>query len=57
MKLLFGNKLLNLIDRHRLINRSSCTDILAAPVADGAADSRERIFRLNQLQRIHVFAL
>ncbi len=56
MKLFFCNKLLDLVNCDGSIHGSSGAGVLAAPVADRAADRRERIVLLDQLQCIHIAA-
>ena len=54
---LLGDEALDLVNGDGLINRTARAGILAAAVADAAADRGERIFALDELQRLAVLAL
>ena len=56
-QLLLGNEFFDLIDRYCLINRPSCTFVLAPPVTDRSAYNRKRIFMFDQFQGIHIPAI
>ncbi len=56
MQVTLRHETLYRIDSHRLIQCGAGTGILAAPVADPAADRRKRIILLDQGQRLFVTA-
>ena len=57
VQVLLGNKALHLINGHRLVDGTAGTGVLAPPVADAAADRRERVIPLDELQSLLVLAL
>ena len=57
MEVLFCNKFLYGVDGNSPVDGAARAGVFAAPVADAAAHRRERIFALDELQRLRVFAL
>ncbi len=56
MEILLGDEFLDCVDSYRLVDSSAGAGILAAAVADTAADSRERIFSLDEFESLAVFS-
>ena len=57
LELLLGDKLLDLVDGDSAVDIAAGAGFLAAAVADAAADSRERVILLDELERIQIAAL
>ena len=57
LELLFGDKLLDLVDGNGAVDVAAGAGILAAAVADAAADGRERVILLDELERVQIAAL
>ena len=57
VQFLIGDELFDLVNGDRIIHGSPGTGVLTAPVADRAADRRERIILLDQFEGVHKAAL
>ena len=57
LELLLGDELLDLVDGDGAVDIAAGAGFLAAAVADAAADSRERVILLDELERIQIAAL
>ena len=56
IELLLGDELLYLVDCNGSVNAASGAGVLAAAVADVAADGGERVLFFDKLERVHVAA-
>ena len=56
-EVLLGDELLDLVNRHGSVNAAAGTGVLAATVADTAADGGQRILALDEGERVAVPAL
>ena len=57
LELLLGDKLLDLVDGDGAVDIAAGAGFLAAAVADAAADGRERVILLDELERVQIAAL
>ena len=57
LQLLLGDKLLDLVDGDGAVDVAAGAGVLAAAVADAAADGRERVILLDELERVQIAAL
>ena len=57
VQLLLSDELFDLVDRNGAVNAAARAGVLAAAVADKAADGRERVILLDELQRIEITPL
>ena len=57
LELLLGDKLFDLVDGDGAVDVAAGAGVLAAPVADAAANGRERVILLDELERVQIAAL